>query len=128
MHNKRSDCLFCGINENQIILENRFAFAVYDGFPVTQFHSLIIPKRHVSNYFDLTPAELLACNLLLRKLENQIREQDSSVDGFNVGINVGEVAGQTIFHRHIHLIPRRKKDVPNPKGGVRHVIPGKEFY
>ncbi len=109
-------------------MENELVYAIRDSFPVTPLHTLIIPKRHVSSYFDLSPEELLACNDAIKKLEVAIRKEDSSVEGFNVGVNIGETAGQTIFHCHIHLIPRRKDDVPNPKGGVRHLIPGKGFY
>jgi len=121
-------CLFCTIDHNLIILENELAYAMYDGFPVTYLHTLIIPKRHVPSYFDLTSEEMIACNELLIELKTQILEKDPLVTGFNVGVNIGESAGQTIFHCHIHLIPRRDHDVPNPKGGVRHVIPGKGFY
>jgi diadenosine tetraphosphate (Ap4A) HIT family hydrolase len=121
-------CLFCNIEPNLFVLENELAFAMSDGFPVTNLHSLIIPKRHVSSYFDLTSEELLACNELIKELKMKISESDPTVTAFNVGINIGKDAGQTIFHCHIHLIPRRKGDVPNPKGGVRHIIPGKGFY
>lgn len=128
MSSENNNCLFCSIEENRFVGSNDLAYAIRDGFPVTPMHTLIIPKRHVSSYFELTLEELLACNELVRVLKKEIQDEDPSVDGFNVGINVGETAGQTIFHCHIHLIPRRKGDVPNPKGGVRHLIPGKGFY
>ncbi len=99
-----------------------------DGFPVTNGHALVIPRRHISEYFDLTQDELLACDSLLKQLREEIILSDESVAGFNIGINAGAVAGQTIFHCHIHLIPRREGDVDNPRGGVRHIIPGKGFY
>ena len=121
-------CLFCNVGEERIIAENELAFAIRDGFPVTELHSLIIPRRHVSDYFELTKEELLACNELLRIVKEEILARDTSVKGFNVGANSGLVAGQSIFHCHIHLIPRREGDVPNPKGGIRHVIPGKGAY
>ena len=121
-------CIFCNIEPNLIIIENELAYGIRDGFPVTSLHSLIIPKRHISSYFDLTQKELMACNELIREIQTQIREHDPTVTGFNVGVNIGKTAGQTIFHSHIHLIPRREGDVPNPKGGVRHVIPEKGFY
>lgn len=121
-------CLFCEVSEERIIAENELAFAIRDGFPVTELHSLIIPRRHVSDYFELSKEELLACNDLLRIVKKDILEKDTSVKGFNVGANSGLVAGQSIFHCHIHLIPRREGDVPNPKGGIRHVIPGKGAY
>ncbi len=124
----QNKCLFCNVGKERIIAENDLAFAIRDGFPVTELHSLIIPRRHESDYFELTKEELLACNELLRTVKEAILAQDESVKGFNVGANSGLVAGQSIFHCHIHLIPRREGDVPNPKGGIRHVIPGKGAY
>ena len=120
--------LFCNIKNERIISENDLAYAVHDGFPVTELHTLIIPKRHVEDYFGLTQEELLACDDLIQSLKDEIMNSDSSVDGFNIGMNSGESAGQTIFHCHIHLIPRRSGDVENPRGGVRHLIPGKGSY
>ena len=122
------DCLFCNIPPVRIILENELAYAVRDGYPVTEMHSLIIPKRHIQDYFDLTTEELIACDQLIRSLKNEISNSDQSVNGFNIGINSGETAGQTIFHCHIHLIPRRTGDVDNPRGGVRNIIPGMGNY
>ncbi len=121
-------CLFCNIKDERVIAENDLAYAVHDGFPVTELHTLIIPKRHVEDYFGLTQEELLACDDLIRSLKDEIMNSDSSVDAFNIGMNAGESAGQTIFHCHIHLIPRRSGDVENPRGGVRHLIPGKGNY
>lgn len=125
---RENGCLFCNVGDERVIAENELAFAIRDGFPVTELHSLIIPKRHVSDYFELTEEELLACNELLRIVKEEILAKDESVKGFNVGANSGLVAGQSIFHCHIHLIPRREGDVPNPKGGIRHLIPGKGAY
>lgn len=125
---RENGCLFCSVGEERLIAENNLAFAIRDGFPVTELHSLVIPRRHVSDYFELTKEELLACNELLRIVKEDILARDESVKGFNVGANSGLVAGQSIFHCHIHLIPRREGDVPNPKGGIRHVIPGKGAY
>ena len=122
------DCLFCNIPPVRIVLENELAYAVRDGYPVTEMHSLIIPKRHIQDYFDLTTEELIACDQLIRSLKNEISNSDNSVNGFNIGINSGETAGQTIFHCHIHLIPRRTGDVDNPRGGVRNIIPGMGNY
>jgi diadenosine tetraphosphate (Ap4A) HIT family hydrolase/5-methylcytosine-specific restriction endonuclease McrA len=121
-------CIFCNISNNRIVLENNLAYATYDAFPVTQYHALIVPKRHVAVYFDLVQAEINACNQLINKIKKEIDIQDKSVQGYNIGINNGEPAGQTIFHCHIHLIPRRNNDVKNPKGGMRHIIPEKGFY
>jgi|TARA_R110002072_G_C7750310_1_gene517397 diadenosine tetraphosphate (Ap4A) HIT family hydrolase len=116
------------MDDSRIIDSNDLAYAIRDGFPVTEGHSLIIPKRHVEDYFGLSQDELLACDALLNSLKEKIQRDDSSVAGFNVGINAGEAAGQTIFHCHTHLIPRRVGDVEAPRGGVRHVIPGKGSY
>ena len=103
-------------------------FALYDGFPVTEHHTLIIPKRHVASYFDLGQSEINAINQLLLTEKKTIEKIDRTVTGFNIGINSGESAGQTVFHCHVHLIPRRQGDVKEPRGGVRHVIPGKGNY
>ena len=121
-------CLFCEIPQDRIIAFNDLAYAIKDGFPVTPLHTLIIPKRHAVDYFELTKDELLACNELIHQLKESIIKEDSSVVAFNIGMNAGEAAGQTVFHCHIHLIPRRKGDVQNPRGGVRHLIPNKGFY
>ena len=123
-----NNCLFCSIESDRIIAENELVYAIRDGFPVTEMHTLVIPKRHVVDYFSLTQEELMACDSLLRQLKEEIEESDDSVQGFNIGMNAGAVAGQTIFHCHIHLIPRREGDVENPRGGVRHLIPGKGNY
>lgn len=128
MPNNDSTCLFCSIPADRIIAENDLAYAIRDGFPVTYSHTLIIPKQHRVDYFSLTPDELLACDALLHQLKDRVLREDSSVKGFNIGMNAGAAAGQTIFHCHIHLIPRREGDVENPRGGVRHIIPGKGFY
>jgi diadenosine tetraphosphate (Ap4A) HIT family hydrolase len=125
---RENQCLFCNVDQDRIIAENELAFAIRDGFPVTELHSLIIPRRHVVDYFGLTKEELFACNDLLLLVKEGILTSDPSVRGFNIGANSGLVAGQSIFHCHIHLIPRREGDVPNPKGGIRHVIPGKGTY
>lgn len=121
-------CLFCNLPSNlQIQAENDLAFAVFDGFPVSPGHVLVIPKRHVANYFDLTSDELTAIQDLLVIMKNQVDEKFHP-DGYNVGVNVGESAGQSVFHVHVHLIPRYKGDVANPRGGVRGVIPSKQKY
>jgi diadenosine tetraphosphate (Ap4A) HIT family hydrolase len=121
-------CLFCEIPAERIVARNALAYAIHDGFPVTPLHTLVIPKRHAETYFELTEAEILACNQLLSECRQEILKSDPRVEAFNIGMNAGEVAGQTIFHCHIHLIPRRKGDVENPRGGIRHLIPGKGYY
>jgi diadenosine tetraphosphate (Ap4A) HIT family hydrolase len=123
-----SDCLFCNISKERIILENDLAYAIHDGFPVTEMHSLVIPRRHIYDYFDLTKDELFACDKLIKNLKENMLIEDSSINGFNIGMNSGISGGQTIFHCHIHLIPRRTGDVSNPRGGVRNIIPGKGNY
>jgi len=122
------NCLFCHIPSERIITKNELAYGIEDAFPVTPRHCLVIPKRHTPNYFGLYRSELTACDLLLKELRAQIEKDDPTVTGFNIGMNSGEDAGQTIFHCHIHLIPRRKSDVSEPRGGVRHIIPGKGNY
>jgi diadenosine tetraphosphate (Ap4A) HIT family hydrolase/5-methylcytosine-specific restriction endonuclease McrA len=121
-------CAFCEMPKDHVIVENELAYAVRDAFPVTRLHTLVIPKRHAAGYFELGRAELNACQRLLELEKEAIEQADTSVEGFNVGINDGAAAGQTVFHCHVHLIPRRKGDVEDPTGGVRSVIPGKGAY
>ena len=121
-------CLFCNIEEERIIAENKLIFAIRDGYPVTEYHTLFIPKRHEADYFELTKDEVDAINELLKEQKLLLEQEDSSITGFNIGINIGKDAGQTIFHVHVHLIPRREGDMDNPKGGVRGVIPDKQKY
>jgi ATP adenylyltransferase len=123
-----ADCVFCNNCAGRIIAENELCFAIRDGFPVTDLHTLIIPKRHVADYFDLHQPELNAIHDLLSRQRQSIMHEDKSVTGFNVGINAGKSAGQTVFHVHIHLIPRRNGDVEEPRGGIRGVIPRKQSY
>ena len=128
MRDPNNPCLFCNINSKDLVFDNEFAFASFDSYPVSKYHSLIVPKRHILDYFELTNDELLACNDLIKKIKKKIQNEDKTVDGFNIGTNSGVVAGQSIMHCHIHLIPRRKGDVTNPQGGVRGVIPSKQHY
>ena len=121
-------CLFCNAKESGIAAENQFAYASYDTYPVSDFHCLIIPKRHVKDYFEMSDEELLACNDLIIKIKNKILAKDKTVKAFNIGTNAGKMSGQSIMHCHIHLIPRREGDVENPQGGVRSVIPKKQHY
>lgn len=121
-------CPFCRLARRvEIICETATCVAFYDGYPVSPGHALIIPKRHVASYFDLTHHEREAMNVMLQYVRQKVDERFHP-DGYNVGINVGEAAGQSVFHVHMHLIPRYKGDVPNPKGGVRGVIPNKQNY
>ncbi len=132
MYAHREDgCLFCDIPEKEairVLSENSVAYLVRDAFPVTPLHSLVIPKRHVRDFFGLTQAELNSINALILDTREKLLAIDNSIAGFNIGANCDEAAGQTVFHCHIHLIPRRRGDVESPRGGVRHVIPGKGTY
>lgn len=125
---REPDCSFCSLPTDRVVLKNRLAYAVRDAFPVTPMHTLVIPNRHVDDYFGLSRPELNACDDLVRQVRQEIQERDAAVSGFNIGMNAGAVAGQTIFHCHIHVIPRRLGDVENPRGGVRHIIPGEGYY
>lgn len=122
------DCPFCLNNLNsEILLENNFSYAIYDKFPVSKGHILIIPKKHNSNYFDLSLEEQKECLILLNNAK-KILDKEFKPDGYNIGININKDAGQTIWHAHIHLIPRYSGDIEEPRGGVRGVIPFKKNY
>ena len=128
---RKSGCLFCDLpnqDPHRIVAENHLAYVIRDGFPVTLGHSLFIPKRHVEDYFGLTTAEVNSINQLMSSEKTRLMAEDPSITGFNIGMNCGESAGQTVFHCHVHLIPRRRGDVESPRGGVRHLIPGKGHY
>ena len=128
MRDPNDPCLFCNCNESGLVDENELAYSSYDTYPVSQHHCLIIPKGHIKDFFELTDEEIIFCNQLIKKIKSKIEINDSSVKGFNIGTNSGKIAGQTIMHCHIHLIPRRKGDVENLQGGVRGVIPLKQHY
>ncbi len=128
MKDPNSPCIFCKIRKEELQFENQLSYSSIDSYPVSEFHSLIVPKRHVETYFELTYDEIQACNELILKTKEKILKQDTSVKGFNIGTNAGKVAGQSIRHCHIHLIPRREGDVEDPQGGVRSVIPKKQHY
>jgi ATP adenylyltransferase len=123
-----SACPFCSLTADQVIRENDHARAFRDLFPVTDGHTLIIPKRHVPDVFALTRDEIIAVLELVWLERAALEEDDASIEGFNVGANAGAAAGQTVFHCHVHLIPRRVGDTPDPRGGVRHVIFDKGNY
>ncbi|OQB66816.1 MAG: AP-4-A phosphorylase [Bacteroidetes bacterium ADurb.Bin139] len=122
------ECPFCAIaEEREVICESAGALAIHDHYPVSPGHTLVIPRKHISDYFELAWAEQQELWQLVNRCKAILTERYHP-DGFNVGINVGPAAGQTIFHVHIHLIPRYKGDVENPRGGIRHTIPGKGYY
>lgn len=120
-------CPFCDPDRDRVFLESDLAFALWDGFPVSEGHALVIPRRHVASWFDTTPAEREAIFELVDRVRETILERHAP-QGFNVGINVGEAAGQTVFHLHVHVIPRYHGDVADPTGGVRYVIPERANY
>ena len=128
MRDPNNPCLFCNVSESGCAHENVLAYASYDTYPVSEHHCLIIPKRHIKDYFELTKDELTACHELIKVVKDEILSKDQSVKGFNLGTNIGKVSGQSILHCHFHLIPRREGDVKNPQGGVRSVIPNKQHY
>ena len=128
MSDPNSPCLFCNSKASGIAHENNLAYASYDTYPVSEQHCLIIPKRHVVDYFELSNEELVACNDLIKIVKQEVLDKDKNVKAFNIGTNAGKIAGQSIMHCHIHLIPRREGDVDNPQGGVRSVIPKKQHY
>lgn len=123
-----SNCIFCKVDPKIITAQNTTMLAFEDRYPVTEGHTLIIPKIHRVDFFELNQQEVIDLDHLIRNLSEKIRSQDSNVSGFNIGMNCGKSAGQTIFHCHIHLIPRRDGDCANPVGGVRGVIPAKQQY
>jgi diadenosine tetraphosphate (Ap4A) HIT family hydrolase len=116
------NCIFCDYydSKDEIIAENRFAFAVMDKFPVNEGHTLIVPKRHFQNLFEASEDEIKAIYSLMHEVKEMLDIQYEP-DGYNVGVNVGYHAGQTIMHLHVHLIPRYRGDVENPRGGVRNL-------
>lgn len=123
-------CLFCSLADGQdrpILVEDERFFAVEDQFPVNPGHTLLIPKRHVSRFTELGDEELLSFGRVLKDAEKILAAQQR-IDGFNIGINEGEAAGQTIEHLHVHLIPRYKGDVENPRGGIRNLKPALVEY
>jgi len=130
---KKKDCPFCKkIEEGVPFTRNRLAAALFDGYPISPGHILVVPLRHEADFFRLTDAEQRAILGLLKKAAPSasvlMALSGAQVDGFNVGINVGEAAGQTVGHAHVHLIPRYKGDVEDPRGGVRWIIPSKAKY
>ena len=122
------ECPFCNQERLEIIARSQNFFVIYDKTPVTPGHSLIIPDRHIADALELSPAEINEVWGLVQKMRRKLLEDDPSISGFNLGFNSGVDAGQTIFHVHIHLIPRRHGDVEKPRGGVRGVIPARQNY
>ncbi len=124
---RKKGCVFCEVIAAPVG-SNALAYAIRDGNPVTPLHTLIIPRRHVESFFDLYGGERNAILTLLDEMKSDIQQKDETVAGFNIGVNNGEVAGQSVPHVHVHLIPRRRGDVENPRGGIRGIIPRKANY
>jgi len=120
-------CPFCTLDPSTIIRENPHAQAFADRFPISCGHTLIIPRRHVASFFDLSPEEQKAMLDLLAEMRNLLLAERNP-DGFNIGINDGAAAGQTVMHLHIHLIPRHFGDTPDPRGGIRWIFPDRAAY
>ena len=123
------DCIFCSKKNCKIIKSTKFFFIIRDtAYPVTKHHTLIVTNRHGSSYFDLDKDEIAELDKVIKQQKKELINLDNSISGYNIGVNIGEDAGQSIMHCHIHLIPRRKGDVKDPRGGVRGVIPSKQKY
>lgn len=123
---KEEDCPFCEICN--IVTKNSLAIAFDDKYPIAEDQTLVVPLRHTQSFFDLDSHERNDCLSLVDEMRRIILEKDKTVTGFNIGINDGTDAGQTVFHSHIHLIPRRKGDVANQRGGVRNIMPDRNSY
>jgi diadenosine tetraphosphate (Ap4A) HIT family hydrolase len=121
-------CIFCNPKVHEILAQNKYAQIIKDNSPVSEGHCIIIPKRHMKTQFDLTPDETLAIATLIQKAKLIIEKQGLKPDGYNIGSNNGMAAGQSVFHLHVHVIPRYLGDVEQPKGGIRQVIPNKSQY
>ena len=121
------ECPFCKPSESQVWRENAVGLVVRDGFPVSEGHSLVVPRQHVASLFELSPEDQSALWMLVSEVRQQLADQ-LNPDGFNIGVNDGVAAGQTVMHAHIHLIPRWNGDVADPRGGIRWVIPAKAQY
>jgi diadenosine tetraphosphate (Ap4A) HIT family hydrolase len=121
------ECPFCTLDKGRVVASNSLAFAIRDGYPVSPGHTLAIPHRHVGSFFDLSPQEHDALFELVRE-QKRVLDVEFAPHAFNIGINDGLAAGQTVAHVHVHLIPRYRGDVADPRGGVRWVLPAKSRY
>jgi len=126
---RQDSCVFCALEASgRVLLENELELCIADAYPVTPGHSLVIPRRHVADGLALHQPEWNAVVELPKLRREQLSAQDASISGWNGGLNSGEAAGQTVFHAHWHLIPRREGDCEEPRGGVRGVIPAHQSY
>ena len=129
MSSSTEDCIFCNKTNCKVISSTKHFFIIRDtAYPVTKHHTLIITHRHVDDYFDLNKEEINDLDEILKNQKRELKQLDKEISAFNIGVNIGRDAGQSIMHCHIHLIPRRKGDVEDPRGGVRGVIPQKQKY
>ncbi len=129
MSSSTEDCIFCNKTNCKVISSTKHFFIIRDtAYPVTKHHTLIITNRHVDDYFDLNKEEINDLDEILKNQKRELKQLDKEISAFNIGVNIGRDAGQSIMHCHIHLIPRRKGDVEDPRGGVRGVIPEKQKY
>lgn len=125
--NSSEGCVFCSADQSDIVHTHELAFVRRDGYPLTPGHSLVIPRRHVASFFELTPSERVAVLELLEQAK-QALDNEYRPDGYNIGINDGAAAGQTVMHLHVHLVPRYRGDIADPRGGVRWILPDKAAY
>ena len=129
MSSVQEDCIFCKKINCKILKQLKYFFIIRDtAYPVTEHHTLIITNRHVSDFFELSDEENIELSQILKDQKKELKDLDSNISGFNVGVHIGKDAGQSIMHCHIHLIPRRKGDIDDPRGGVRGVIPERQKY
>jgi ATP adenylyltransferase len=129
MSSSQEDCIFCNKTNCTVISTNNHFFVIRDtAYPVTKYHTLIITNRHIDDFFELTKEEMTELDEILKNQKKELKKLDKKISGFNVGVNIGKDAGQSIMHCHLHLIPRRRGDVEDPRGGVRGVIPEKQKY
>ena len=129
MSSHQKECIFCNKTNCKIISTTKHFFIIRDNsYPVTKHHTLIITNRHLADFFELTKEEMIELDEILKNQKQELKKLDKEISGFNVGVNIGKDAGQSIMHCHLHLIPRRKGDVKDPRGGVRGVIPEKQKY
>ena len=129
MSSSTEDCIFCNKTNCKVISSTKHFFIIRDtAYPVTKHHTLIVTHRHIDDYFDLNKEEINDLDEILKNQKRMLKQLDKEISAFNIGVNIGRDAGQSIMHCHIHLIPRRKGDVEDPRGGVRGVIPEKQKY
>ncbi len=123
----QTECPFCRVDLTRVVLSNNVAYAIRDAFPVSPGHTLVIPRSHTRSIYDLAPADQHALWDLTREVREALRSEHG-IEGFNIGLNDGPTAGQTIEHAHIHVIPRRSGDCPDPRGGIRLIFPERARY